>query len=375
MTPCVVLAAPGGNPAPLAALVWALHGRGLRVERLELVLYASADRYLELEFLGGDRPLEQLRETLGAPELARVVPHLVHFADGRELEDDSEPGAALLFQDAIWQVARGLQSEPLPIVFALVGGRRRTLAVDMSTTFQLLGRPQDLLVDLRCRPKYADDPGSGFFFPGQTTAACVRVDHAGSAWVTAPEVQVEAVDVRVPRLRRALSETALATFGSALLAGEEALQRGPPAVLQIDLRGRMLRFGGAVVKLAPNHMIWFATLAFARQADRAGGWVDARETALLGRVTELCRALWFMEADELSDGYDFRSGALEKRHKRLNPIRSRLRARLKKKLEGHPRSQEIVPEKKVGKAPVERLAVAPKLISIEPPLSPDGVGA
>ncbi len=368
MKPCVVLAAPGGNPALLAALVWGLHARGYLVERLELVLYANADRYLELEFLGGRRPLEQLRTVLGLPELAGVVPHLVRLPDGTELEEAAEPGAALLFQDRIWQVARSLQESETPIVFALVGGRRRTLAVDMSTGFQLLARPQDLLVDLRLRPKYADEPGSGFFFPQQRTVARVRADYGGSRFLAAPEVHVEVVDVRVPRLRKALPDAALVSFATALEAGEHALDVGPPATLRIDLKRRTLRFGGAQVKLSVNQMIWYATLAVARQADQDEGWVDARDTVLLAHVTECCRALWMLPPEELSDGYDFEPHADEKRHQRLNPIRTRLRKRLQEALEGHPRRSEVVPTRKAVKAPLERLEIPPERIVILPSL-------
>jgi hypothetical protein len=348
--------------------VWALHARGYFVERLELVLYAKADRYLEREFLGGPRPLEDLRAVLGQPELARVVPHLVRFPDGPELEDDVEPGAALLFQDAIWQLARALQQEgPLPVVFGLVGGRRRTLTVDLSTTFQLLGRPQDLLVDLRLAPKYADDPASGFFFPGQTQKARVRADFEGSRWLTADQVEVSLVDVRVPRLRRALPERALGSFAAALEAGESALVLGPAITLEVDLKHQTLRFGGVVVKLVPNHMIWFATLAFARLSTETG-WVDARDTMLLAAVTEHCRRLWRMEPFELSDAYDFGPHASADRHQRFNPIRTRLRRKLENALEGLPRRAEVVPCKKATKAPFERLDIPPERIRIAPAL-------
>ncbi len=135
MTEVVVLAAPGGNPAPLAALVWALRDEGVRVARLEVVLYRSAHGYLVSEFLGEGGPYSQLAVAMGEGGVGPVVPTVVRDPHGRPLEDDREVHDHLLFAGAVWDLARQLTSGANPVVFALVGGRRRTLTVDMATTW------------------------------------------------------------------------------------------------------------------------------------------------------------------------------------------------------------------------------------------------
>ena len=183
-----MLALPGGNPAPLVTLAWALHRDGMRVEAVHAVLYASARRWLHEELLGGALPLEQLRAALADPTLAPVVEHPALRADGTLVEEDALADDGDTYRETAWRVARQLQADPTPLVFALVSGRRRSLVADLVVAFQLLARPQDRLVELRLSPHEAIEPASGFYFPGQATPARVqRYDWPAPAGATGIE--------------------------------------------------------------------------------------------------------------------------------------------------------------------------------------------
>lgn len=374
MNDCVVLAAPGGNPAPVAALVWALaRQRGLRATRVSLVLYDSAQRYLEQELLGSAEPLAQLRAVLGDPGLAALELHTVTLASGEPLEDDLDPAAGLAFAELLWQAARSLQSgTDLPVVFALLGGRRRSLTVELALAFQLLARPQDLLLDLRYRPKDAERPTTRFFFPDQLTPARVPSGRGGPC-LEAHQVELGLVDVPAPRLRLLLSDESLASFAGAIQAGEAAAVDGPVPRLEIHVLQREVRLGHARVRCSRDQIVWLVHLATARLAREGEGWVEVDSTAGLARVLEHCLGVWRCPPHELSDGYDLGPHADDERPQRLRPIRSRLRAKLRQGLAGHPHRRLVVPQqRKQAGCSRERLAIPASHLHILPPIeAPD----
>jgi hypothetical protein len=253
------------------------------------------------------------------------------------------------------------------MVFALVGGRRRTLTVDLALAFQLLARPQDRLVDLRFDPKDAEHPAARFYFPEQATPA--RVLAPGGGLLAAADVRVQVVDVAVPRLRRLLCDEALETFAGALEAGEAALAHGPVALLEIHVLSREVRLGDARVQVSHDQMVWLLALALARLGGTDDGWLDPTDTALLERAWRHCREVWRCPDDELSDAYDFRPEAAEHRRRRLNPIRSRLRAALRRGLAGHPHRVLVVPELvRTRGHSRERLAIPASRVALVPPI-------
>ena len=371
MNECVLIAAPGGNPAPVVSLVWALHRQwSLRVASAHLLLYRNAERYLHQELLDGAHPLEQLRSVLGVPDLAQLNLHPVLAPDGSTLEDDASSEHSAWYQESLWSLVRQVQAaQPLPVVFGLVGGRRRTLAVDTAAVFQLLARPQDRLVDLRLDPKYADDPTSGFFFPDQQSP-CGVVDLRGVAY-SASEVNVGLVEPRVPRLRRLLRERDLASFAHAIEAGEAALEHGPLPRVVLELQPRLLRVNDLTFRLSADQMIWYATLAIARQ--QGEGWLDVRDTELLVRVARRCDEFWHRGDEGIGAASLFAPEGADERIRRLSFIRSRLRRKLNDGLRGHPHRKLIVPEHRFTpgrEASVERLGLDGSSIRVEPKLDP-----
>ena len=369
MNECVLIAAPGGNPAPVVSLVWALHRQwGLRVASAHLLLYANAERYLQAELLDGAKPLDQLRQQLGDPDLAQLNLHPVRAPDGATLEDDATPEHAGWWVESLWGLVRQvLTDQPLPVVFGLVGGRRRTLAVDTAAVFQLLGRPQDRLVDLRLEPKYADDPSSGFFFPEQTSG-CEVVDLRDRVYA-ADEVAVQLVEPRLPRLRRLLREQDLASFAHAIEAGEAALVHGPQPQVVLELPTRELWVNDRPVRLSADQMIWYATLAIARQ--QGEGWLDVRDAELLAKVVQHCEGIWLRGDGLVSEAFDLSPEGSQWRLKKLQSLRSRLRRTLNRELRGHPHRGLLVPKQRFingREISVERLALDGGCIRVEPPL-------
>lgn len=363
MTDVVVMAVPGGNPGLLAAVVWALHAQGLRAERLEVVLYRSAQHYLATEFMAEGGPYAQLLDALGGGAVGRIVPHVVCDVAGVPLEDDSEVDDHLLFAGAVWDVARNLTRSPLPVVFALVGGRRRTLTVDLTTAFQLLARPQDRLVDLRLNPKYADDPGSGFAFPAQRSPCAVARAYGLPPSVDAAGVTVSLVDLLLPRLGMAVGEADKSTFRAALAAGERAARYGAPPHLRVAVASLRVEVGHLPVRLSRSQMVWYLALVLARLGS-AEGWVEPDGAGFLERAFRLCLVAWKAQPEDLSDGFDFRPEVVHNRAAWLGPLRSKTRSRFAAALRGHPHRGLVIPQKGPGKAVRERILLDAERIEV-----------
>ena len=117
MSPTVVFAALGANPAPLGQLVWALHRKWGWVARdVSAVVDARGQRYLLAEALASGSAWDALRAALGESCLdrsrLRVVP--VYGDDGELLPSDEAP------EDAARP--RILDLRPQTVSVALVGG-------------------------------------------------------------------------------------------------------------------------------------------------------------------------------------------------------------------------------------------------------------
>jgi hypothetical protein len=343
--------------------------RSLRAAEAHLVLYENARHYVESELLGGTRPIDDLRAILGDQELAEVVPHVVNRPGVGVVHDDQRFDDAAVFMENVWSVVRCLQQrESGPVIFALVGGRRRSLSVNMATAFQLLARPQDRLIDVRLVPKYGDDPRWGFFFPDQTSP-CVIETPRGEVFEAA-DVVVQLADIRVPRMRRLLCDTDLQTFAHAVAAGEEALERGPIPRLVVDVKHRALLVGDQRVGLSKDQMVWYVALVVRRLTTK-DGWLPPDDAEVLPLVFEACRRLWGFAPEELSDAYDYDHDDVAKRLNWLRPLRTRARRRVRENLRGHPHARLFIPtiERSKGSTRnLERVLIDPESIELRPNL-------
>ena len=354
MTDCIVVAAPGGNPATLTTLVWALLcQRGLRASALHVVLHQRAQHWLQTELLGGDRPLDQLRTVTGDPTLAELYPHPATLPDGALVDDDADPAAAMAFVEKLWTVFRSAQDGYSgPVILALVGGSRRTLSVDTVVAFQLLARPQDVLIDVRIESRLARDPRSGFYFPEQicpvemfaVPGISEDLSNLYGSGVRAADVGVSLVSITVPRLRHLLPTSAYKCYLAAVQAGEDALRDGGLPLVSLNLKSVSLQVGTFVVRLSKDQSIWFAALAVARRRSPEG-WLDVLDTELITSVFEVCRRVWYLEPQELSGAWSSGGHDPVARQSMLGPLRSRLSKALKDALKAHPHRLDVIPER------------------------------
>jgi CRISPR-associated protein (TIGR02584 family) len=282
MTPCVLVGDLGPNPAPLAEALWSLARRhDLRVRAAFLLTYARGAHYLDREFLVTGGALDQLHAVLGRDVLPRdaLALHRVHADDGSALDDDWEPAHTLAWNEARWRTALAAldAAGSDPVVFTLLGGRRRSMSALDAVVFQLLARPHDRLLDVRVSDARVEG-GSGFFFPEQRDPL---VRTRGGDLVDARAVAVRLVDLPVPKLRRLLGERAPTTYADALARTGVAVEHTPP-VLSIDLKTRRAHVGEHLLKLSEPRFAWYATLAWVRR-DAAGDgriWTHEFEPAL-----------------------------------------------------------------------------------------------
>lgn len=205
-------------------------------------------------------------------------------ADGF-IDDDWTPSQALAWNEARWRnalAALGAAGSD-PVVFALLGGRRRSMSALDAVVFQMLAREHDRLVDVRVSDRRAEG-GSGFFFPERSDPL---VSLVGGGVLDARTVEVRLVELAVPRLRRLLGERVPATYADALARTGVAVDRTPP-MLTIDLSAREARVGDAVIPLTDRQFAWYATLAWVRRNDEGDGTISLDDFEPLLHRT-LCR--------------------------------------------------------------------------------------
>lgn len=247
---CVIFSTLGPNPAPLTELVWKL-ARSERFDRFEIhvVVEKSARHYLDLEVLAPGAALSQLRGVLrpGAIESEPVVSEARSESLGI-IDDDAEPEALRVYGETVWSAARQAVASAgaRPVMFGLVAGRRRTMTALESAVFQLLARPQDLLVDVRVTDPRVEG-GTGFFFPEQPRRE-VKAKHSDEV-VDVGSVDVNLVELDLPRLRPFVPESALVSLARAREATEISLLEAAPPKLSVDLD-----VGGVSVDGEPIHL-------------------------------------------------------------------------------------------------------------------------
>jgi CRISPR-associated protein (TIGR02584 family) len=263
-----ILASIGPNPASVTELLWHL-GSQPKASPLSVHLVLESQRsaaYLP-ELTAPGAALDQLRDKLGPiiPTAAELQFYQADTGEGLP-EDEHTPELSAALTEALWTAARAAQrgAGEEPVVFALTGGRRRASTALQSVVFQLLGRPQDRLVDVRLSLPIAEG-GTGFFFPEQEQQELFgRHRYEGQPFV-ASEVQILVETLEVPRLRPLLSPKDLRTFADAWLASEREIQAAAPPRVELDLHlGRVL-VNGLQMPLSPGQFVLYACLLIALQ--------------------------------------------------------------------------------------------------------------
>lgn len=266
----MVLFAPIGPYCdPLAQLLWALHRkRQMTVALAHVVVDRRALRYLETELLAPGQILDELRAEL--PELLPAEGFVVHrplLPSGELVDDDLEPEHARVYLETMWNAARAAiaAAGPRRVIFGLVAGRRRTPTAIQAAYYQLLARQDDLLLDVRLSDARVVGTGD-FFFPGQKDLLKV------GSWTIDPQtIDVELVDLALPRLGGLIDPRALETYESAKAAGQAAIDALQPPALSLDLHKGRCRAGEEELPLSKAELCWYAYLVCARAAGE--GWV------------------------------------------------------------------------------------------------------
>jgi CRISPR-associated protein (TIGR02584 family) len=135
-----------------------------------LVSLARGHIYFRAEFLSKVGALQELRAALpGILDASGVHESIVTGRDGRPFAGDVSPDDSAAYRKAIWTAARRClqRAGARPVVFLLAGGRQRTTTAYPATTFQLLARSQDHLIDVRVSDPRVEG-GTSFFFPEQS---------------------------------------------------------------------------------------------------------------------------------------------------------------------------------------------------------------
>lgn len=291
MQDVVVFAGLGPNPAPFAELVWALYRqRSCRVVAARAVAYQRARYWYDREFT--HHALPDLRRALGDPLLLSDLKLREALTrKGEPIVDDVDAEDAADYLEAIWRgAAEAVEiAGARPVVFGVIGGRRRTVTVASSACFQLLARPQDICVDVRISDKRAEGAQAGFFFPEQSAQELVDWRAEADGHFLASSVEVQLVDVVLPRLRNLVPDAATHSYAAALAATNVILKRFEPPQVEVDFVHAEVRVNGQRVCIPPGPFMIYAAILVARHAGEAG--LPGDDEQQLAAVARRCQAM------------------------------------------------------------------------------------
>lgn len=294
MTEPVVLFAPiGPYMEPVSQLIWALYRkRNMPVVEAHVVADRRALMYARADLLGEGRVLDQLRDKLGPAILGqdRFFIHAAETPDGVAIEDDLLAEHREIYLATMWSTARKAIAiaQNRPVVFGLVAGRRRTTTSLVTACYVALARKQDKLLDVRISDRRVDH-GWDFFFPEQSYDVNI-----GHAVIKPSTIDIQIVDVELPRLGGLLEPNALDTFDAAMLAGQTAIDALRLPLLEFDLWRGTCALDHHSVGVSAAELLWFAFVASARR-DTPDGWVVAGQAghpALAAFARRLANHAW-----------------------------------------------------------------------------------
>jgi hypothetical protein len=137
--------------------------------------------------------------------------------------------------------------------------------------------------------------GSGFFFPEQARSTL----YSDRGPFEAREVEVQLVQVVLPRLRGLINPQDLASAATALGAVQQVVQRVALPTLRVDLVKGQCVIDGRRLPLSPSQFLWYATLAIERH--RGGeGWAPADDPVLFELLRSKPVPCW-LKVEELPD--------------------------------------------------------------------------
>lgn len=260
----------GSNPSPLFSLLWALGGDGVRLDAAWIVGSHRGHAYLARAL---DAEWARLRAARPGAVPTRAALRLVTAGD-----DGHGPRATAALGQALWQAFGEATRRGGPVIAGLGGGRHRALAAQMTTTFALLARARDRLVDVRYERKELEATPA-FLYPGQ---GLPTVQLPSGEVVAAPAMQVWADEIVVPRLRRVLPDTARpASFLGAVAIGQRTLDALAVPTLAFDLDAPAVTLDGKPVKMSHAELLLLAGYAMRRLDGEEDGWIRSDEQAAL----------------------------------------------------------------------------------------------
>jgi CRISPR-associated protein (TIGR02584 family) len=232
-----------------------------------------------------DYDLAFLSHTLTAEHILAIPDRIGEPLEDIRTADDS--GAAA---DAIVARIRALTVDADSALHVSIAGGRKTMGFFAGHALSLFGRPQDRLSHV-----LVDEPFltlTDFFYPPPRPRL---LRDNSSQTVSTADARLTLADVPFLRLREHLPLAMLTdtrSYTETIALAQAALD----PVLEIDVRQRVVRFGGRIVRLPPAELAWLAWMA-ARRCDPAlanGGalhWTEADPNEILFHYAQFVGAV------------------------------------------------------------------------------------
>lgn len=183
--------------------------------------------------------------------------HVIHDAQGRELDDITDPVGNTAVADCINALLRELTRDPRTRLHVSLAGGRKTMGFYAGYALSLYARPQDELSHVLINAPFESHPE--FFYPPPRPSQLTLPQTGHTASTADAEVRL----ARLPfvRLREGLDPALLdgeISFSTAVERAQQSLDRPE---LRLDLTHRRAYLQGREVPLSNTHFIWLVWFA------------------------------------------------------------------------------------------------------------------
>lgn len=193
----------------------------------------------------------------GAIQFGPETLHVVRDAQGRELDDITDPAGNTALADCINALLRELTHDPATRLHVSLAGGRKTMGFYAGYALSLYARPQDELSHVLINAPFESHPE--FFYPPPRPRQ-LKLPQTGQTVSTA-DAEIRLARLPFVRLREGLDPALLdgaISFSAAVERAQQSLDRPD---LRLDLTHRRAYLQGRKVRLSNTHFIWLVWFA------------------------------------------------------------------------------------------------------------------
>jgi CRISPR-associated protein (TIGR02584 family) len=276
----ILLSLTGMIPQVVTETMWALTNRGERIDEIRIITTASGRQHLERELLDPQRGqffafcrdygIDPGRINFGADTIS-----MLHFPDGRLLDDIRTPEENMLAANQICAIVRELTRDTKTQLFASAAGGRKTMSIYLATAMQLYARSWDTLWHVLVSPEF-EQLDDFYYIPPTPRQVCFTDRQSGQKRsISTAKAEIDLAPIAFVRLRGILGSSLIGdgksydAIVSDLQSNLDLLEESHD--LRISTVEKCIEVSGLRVRLTEREIFLYLLFAWYRKTDGTTG--------------------------------------------------------------------------------------------------------